>query len=160
MASKKRPNHDIIQQEDLRETEACCTPAGCWHQSKKVFSLHFRATLALIHDDKLRCHFIRLPDIFWRTELQAKKKYCKRRKPSVVWITSSLELKTWKQSRRYARAYPPQNCNMTHYKSVNFCQVLECQAHLPPYWSPAPLLKTLWRRFCLKAQAVGCEAQP
>jgi len=36
---------------------------------------------------------------------------------------------------------------MKHFKSVEFCQILECQATL--HKRKAPLLKTFWRRFCI-----------
>jgi len=37
------------------------------------------------------------------------------------------------------------NSNKEHYKSVEFCQFLECQA--PLHNCEAPLLETFWRRF-------------
>jgi len=42
----------------------------------------------------------------------------------------------------------PQNRNIKHFTSVEFCQILECEA--PPHKRKAPLLTTFWRRFCAK----------
>jgi len=36
---------------------------------------------------------------------------------------------------------------MKHYKPVEFCQFLECQA--PLHKHKVPLLKTFWRQFCV-----------
>ena len=44
--------------------------------------------------------------------------------------------------------------NMKQYKSVEFCQFLQCQA--PLYKRKAPLLKTFWRRFCADIEHSMC----